>query len=432
MLKTNKTILTNWNDYFGYDCTEEFSGINYDTIFNDYLLFNNKDVEYDYTTKICFVEKVKPYLYTLTYYDSKKLIEVEIGSRAKRKFYNKLEDFDIIITKEFPISADGINKNKIILRHEVIKNIFTSNNTHFFDKLLPFSIDDNRVFLTKEFYNQLIENEDKLNALMFGSFLLNQFEIGLTIDDIKLKPKISISNYGRWYWSGSEKVQNDNKSRNRIFNKFLKYGKILSIDLTSGEPTILCQLTNSKLLKKLLKYRLSLKKTDKELSTAVKNLINIFIHSSADHDTIANQYKDHCENSVRLEKKLGIEISDLLACLQDDFMCYNRYVIDEHRKNLSVKELNRRIVIPNAHVLSDKDLIKEHRKYLQGNAHDRILNLARLNYTTTGLIPIFTIHDSVSYFINNSDADNLSSIILDNAKQMKYPIELEILEGSDN
>ena len=38
MLKSTETILTNWNQYFNYNCKEEFSGISFDEIFNSYLI----------------------------------------------------------------------------------------------------------------------------------------------------------------------------------------------------------------------------------------------------------------------------------------------------------------------------------------------------------------------------------------------------------
>ncbi len=171
--------------------------------------------------------------------------------------------------------------------------------------------------------------------------------MGVTIDNIKLKPKISVSQYGRWYWSGTEKIQNNVKSRQKVYKKFIKYGKILTIDLASGEPTILYELANSILLKKLLKYRIALKRTNLDLSNSIKSLINIFIHSSSNYKDIADQFKKHDKLYVNIEKNLGVTIEDLLSSLQDEFLCYNTSIIKEHREYLSVKELNRRIVIPN-------------------------------------------------------------------------------------
>jgi hypothetical protein len=77
----------------------------------------------------------------------KKINTININSRSKRKIYNLLSDFSIIITKNFPLDKDSLSSNKIILRHEIIKNVLTSNETHFFSENLPFSIKDNRVFI---------------------------------------------------------------------------------------------------------------------------------------------------------------------------------------------------------------------------------------------------------------------------------------------
>jgi len=360
----------------------------------------------------------------------KKINTININSRSKRKFYNLLSDFSIIITKNFPLDKDSLSSNKIILRHEIIKNVLTSNETHFFSENLPFSIKDNRVFITKEFHSLLFENEERFNILKFGSFLLNKFELGVTIDNIKLKPKISVSQYGRWYWSGTEKIQNDVKSRQKVYKKFLKYGKILTIDLASGEPTILYELANSILLKKLLKYRIALKSINQELSNSIKSLINIFIHSSSNYKDIADQFKKYDKLYVNIEENLGITIEDLLSSLQDEFLCYNTNIIKEHREKLSVKELNRRIVIPNSIKLSDEELIKEHRKYLQGHTHDRILNLAQKIFSLLGLIPIFTVHDSLSYFINNHDSNTLINNIINLAKNENYPTTIEVIESA--
>lgn len=430
MLTADNNLIKKWNNFFGYNCIENFSGNTYDDLFNSYLYYNNKNLAYDFLTKICFVEKNSSGIYNVTYYNNENIINEEINQRSKRKFYNLISDFEIIITKNFPLNDDSLDKNKIVLRHEIIKNILTSNETHFFSNDLPFSIQDNRVFLTKIFYDLLFENEERLNILKFGSFLLNKFEIGLTIDDIKLKPKISVSHYGRWYWSGTEKIQNDIKSRQKIYKKFIKYGKILTVDLASGEPTILCDLSNSILLKKLLKYRIALKKVNVDLSKSLKSLINIFIHSSSDYKAIASQFKSHDKLYLQIEQELGISIEDLLGSLQDEFLCYNNSIIDMHKKNLSVKEMNRRIVIPHSYILTDEELIKEHRKYLQGHTHDRILSLAQKIYSLTGLLPIFTVHDSISYFINNYDSEDITNKINEIFKNEKYPITIEIIESA--
>ncbi len=432
MCHLDSNTLNLWNSFFNYNFNLNISGNTYDDIFNNYLISNNENANYEYLDSICFIEKLLNKEYSIMFFSisEKKINTININSRSKRKFYNLLSDFSIIITKNFPLDKDSLSSNKIILRHEIIKNVLTSNETHFFSENLPFSIKDNRVFITKEFHNLLFENEERFNILKFGSFLLNKFELGVTIDNIKLKPKISVSQYGRWYWSGTEKIQNDVKSRQKVYKKFIKYGKILTIDLASGEPTILYELANSILLKKLLKYRIALKRTNLDLSNSIKSLINIFIHSSSNYKDIADQFKKHDKLYVNIEKNLGVTIEDLLSSLQDEFLCYNTSIIKEHREKLSVKELNRRIVIPNSIKLSDEELIKEHRKYLQGHTHDRILNLAQKIFSLLGLIPIFTVHDSLSYFINNHDSNTLINNIINLAKNENYPTTIEVIESA--
>jgi hypothetical protein len=422
-------LIYSWNNYFDKIQVEDsytVDDLTIDNIFNSYLASYSSTLSFEYTDNICTCEKQNSKI-IVTYYKNK-ICTDEFDIRSKRKFYNLINNFDYIITNNLPISAEALNKTKVLLRYELIRNIFTSNHTHFFSKDLPFSVDDNSVFMTKLFLQELTSRKERLDKLRFSSYLLNQFELGVTIDNLILKPSISISPYGRWYWSGTEKVQNDLKSRERIFNKLLKYGKILNIDLISGEPMILSQLSNSSLLNKLLKYRISIKKKDPELSTILKNLINIYIHSVTTPEEA--YYKFKANNNYKLvETKLGIPVIDILAGLQDDFLWYNKKVIDNYRQNLSCDELSRRIVNPGVSILSENDIIKEHRKFLQGHTHDKILDIAMLTFKELNILPIFTVHDSLTYFISNSEnLLEVKDIIKKNAKLIKTPITLEVLE----
>ena len=83
-----------------------------------------------------------------------------IRDRSKRKFFSLINNYDIIITKNFPLQ-DNFRDNKIILRYEVICNILTSNKTHYFSIDTPFPINDYTVFFTKDFYNILLNNPVK-------------------------------------------------------------------------------------------------------------------------------------------------------------------------------------------------------------------------------------------------------------------------------
>ena len=106
---------------------------------------------------------------------------------------------------------------------------------------------------------------------------------------------------------------------------------------------------------------------------------------------------------------------------------YNKNIIDSYKNNLSVTEFDRRIVNPATILMSEKEIIKEHRKYLQGHTHDRILLLAQGLYNNLGLIPMFTIHDSITYFINNHDETPILDCVNKIAKNIKTPITIEIL-----
>lgn len=427
--KQIQKLIYSWNNYFDLNLVEDnytVDDLTIDNLFNSYLASYSSTLSFEYTDNMCTCEKQNSRI-IVTYYKNK-ICTDEFDVRSKRKFYNLINNFDYIITNNLPISAEALNKTKILLRYEIIRNILTSNHTHFFNKDLPFSVNDNSVFMTKAFLHELTSHKERLAKLRFSSYLLNQFELGVAIDDLVLKPNISISPYGRWYWSGTEKVQNDLKSRKRIFNKLLKYGKILNIDLISGEPMILSQLSNSSLLKKLLKYRISIKKNDIELSTVLKNLINIYIHAVTTPEDA--YYKFKANNDYKLvESKLGIPVIDILAGLQDDFLWYNKKVIDNYRQNLSCDELSRRIVNPGVFISSENDVIKEHRKFLQGHTHDKILDIAMLTFKEMNILPIFTVHDSLTYFISNSEnLLEVKDIVKKNAKLIKTPITLEILE----
>ena len=47
-----------------------------------------------------------------------------------------------------------------------------------------------------------------------------------------------------------------------------------------------------------------------------------------------------------------------------------------------------------------------------------------------GLIPIFTVHDSLSYFINNHDSKTLINNIINLAKNKNYPTTIEVIESA--
>lgn len=416
-------MIEGWCEYL----TEYKNASNYTEVFNRFL--KTKLYTYDYNffnDELCFCEK-KDNCYVL-YYISKKMKmiqKVEYDLNDKRKMYNFLDNYNFIIYKNFSLNKDAFD-HKICLRYEVIVNLLSSNKTHFFKDDFLYHDKNIILFFTEKFITVLEENPERYELIKFASFLLNTFEEGFVIDDIVLKPTITISPYGRWYWSGTEKIQNDKKARNKIYNKLLKYGKILNIDLVSGEPSILAELANSKLIKHLINYRIKLKDEDKELRDMIKNLLNIFIHSIDTPEDACKKFKYH-NNYELLENKFG-PILSLFEALQKDLLWYNKKIIETYEKDLAVDELFRRIVMPHTSILKPREIIKEHRKFLQGHTHDRILNLARINYENLQLLPIFTIHDSLSYFVNHLNYEKIAKKIYKIAKKLNYKITIEVLE----
>lgn len=421
----NKELLiSDWNKIFSEDISSNKINDNNDIhqLFNDYLNLIVANRTYELREDICLIDKLG-YKYNIYFANNNSIHKTELDVRSKRKFFSLINNYDIIITKNFPLQ-DNFRDNKIILRYEVICNILTSNKTHYFSIDTPFPINDYTVFFTKDFYNILLNNPVKFNFIKFSSMLLNKFEIGLTIDDVILKPRINISRYGRWYWSNTKNFQTNLNVRNKLYSKLAKYGNVFNIDFISAEPNLLSRLCNSKLLQKLVKYRVVAKKSNPEVSDAVKDLLNIYIHSNDSPVEAYKKLNKHKQNMV--ENALGVSVLDILSCLEDDFLDYNNYVIDRYKTSLSIEELIRRIVIPDAFI-NDREVIKEHRKYLQGHVHDHVLELARLIYEDLNILPLFTIHDSLSYFLpKECDLDEVKNSLIKNIKKLNIPVEVEV------
>ncbi len=126
MCHLDSNTLNLWNSFFNYNFNLNISGNTYDDIFNNYLISNNENANYEYLDSICFIEKLLNKEYSIMFFSisEKKINTININSRSKRKFYNLLSDFSIIITKNFPLDKDSLSSNKIILRHEIIKKCF--------------------------------------------------------------------------------------------------------------------------------------------------------------------------------------------------------------------------------------------------------------------------------------------------------------------
>lgn len=427
--KKSKILVREWNNILDqsvdYNVVEKSN--TYINLFNNYLDKIIIASDMSLSNDVCLCEKTNTY-YKLYFVEDDHLKNENISLKNKRKFFNMLVDFDIIIIKDMSLDNEAF-KNKVVLRYNIITSFLSNGQTHFFSKELPFSINDYTVFFTNIFLSFLKNNEERYNLIKHASFLLNSFETGISIDDFILKPIISISTYGRWYWSNTKNIQTNIAVRKSLYRKLSKYGNIYNLDFISAEPMILSNIINSELIKKIVKLRILLKSNNIEMSTSIKNMLNIYIHSIDNPKKAYNKFKE--KNDVdNIEKLLKISILDILNCLQDDFLWYNSNVIVNYKKDLYVDENYRRIVNPYAIIQKDYDIIKEHRKYLQGHVHDKILELSLLLYKNLNLIPLFTIHDSLTYF-NYVDTNNniiTKDDIIKNIKKIKMPTSIECIE----
>ena len=426
---TDKALLVDsWNRVFSESVSPNrvADSESVDQLFNDYLRLVVANHSYSLREDTCLVDKVE-YKYYVYFARKSSVDKVEFDVRSKRKFFSTISGYSTVITRNFPLQ-DSSRSDKTILRYEVVRNILTSNNTHFFSLDLPFPVDDYTVFFTENFYRLLLSNLSRFNLLKFSSALLNSFETGLTVDNFVLKPSVNVSRYGRWYWSNTEKIQSSLNVRSKLYSRVVKYGRVLNVDFISAEPTLLSKLCDSELMRKLVKYRVAVRKSNPEVSDAVKNLLNIYIHSNDSPAEAFRKFKRKYD-SKQVESVFGVSIFDILSCLQDDFLCYNRHVTDSYRTSLSVEEFYRRVVNPGVFTCDDREVIKEHRKFLQGHVHDHVLELARLVSEDLSVLPIFTIHDSLSYFVpRDFDLDRLKDSLSKGIKRLGISARVEIID----
>lgn len=388
-------------------------------------LDGNSRQKYPLVNNICVCTQFSDKTIREYHYNSKQndIIYTDFTTRSRRKFYDTISKFDYIISD---FSIDNPNNQAILLRKEVLDNYIFDNYNYYLDSDYCFNQSLHEIYLTEKLFN-MITNSEYFEQWKFDSLLLNHFLKGLTVDDIVIKPNINISRYGRWYWSNTDKFQTNIAERNRVYSKLSKYGIVINIDLVSGEPMILSKLAHSKLLKKFIDYRMSLKDKDDEMRNILKKFINIFIHSYPTVNSVYNTVVKTISNYGRIEDIIGIPLEKIIEKLFNEFSDYNDKVIQSYRNTLEYKELQRRIIIPCAPIMSNADIIKEHRKYMQGHTHDLVLKYAFMNYQTCNILPIFTIHDCLSYFIQDvTNIDDIIDNIKKNAKKLKVSINLEI------
>jgi hypothetical protein len=279
--KKKSYLINSWNNVFKSSVfISDNSSINdTDTLFNNFLSEYQKDQKYEYNENICVCLKNGNKLNLYSSNDNK--IEFrEIGLNTRKKFKNYINNYDIVITNfnienDFVQNCLKINPNKVFLRYEILHSSFSGGKSNFITDQIAFPNENPAAYLTKAFYKKLIKNSAQLSFFKYSSFLLNHFESGKIIGDVSMKPKINVSDFGRWYWSGSCKIQQDREYRDNLINNIQNIGgKYISIDFISASPSMLAKITKSKTLNNMVKSRI--KNTDnKEYTNIIKQLLNI-------------------------------------------------------------------------------------------------------------------------------------------------------------
>lgn len=422
-------LIGNWNKVFNSDIKINEDILDSEILFNTFLNCYQKNRVYDYNENICICLKNK---YKLNLYsaENNKIIFSEIGVNARKKFRNYINNYETIITnfyldKNLIENCLKINPNKQFLRYEVLHNIFSGNKSNYLGYNIPFSNDNPAAFLTTNFINQLKYNENIYRFLKYSSYLLNYFESGMVINELVINPKINISNYGRWYWTGKFHLQQDKILRENIINNIVQSGnKYVSIDFISASSSMLAKITNSKIIKFLVKSRIKYA-DDIMYSDIIKTVLNIIVHSADSPENIYNNIKN--KYSVSYIEKVGkFNLMELLYNLSDELLNYNNNIIDSYKTSLSFNELKRRIVNSNSIIELDKDIIKQHRIYLQGHVHDNIILLSKYIYDNIGVFPLYTIHDSINFYIDKSiDYDKFINVVKAASKEIQLPFRIE-------
>lgn len=424
-------LLKTWNDIFRssvkIDNLEEIH--DGDLLFDTFLEKHHDDQNYEYSDKICICLKKNNKL-NLYSSDNNKIIFKEIGLNTRKKFKNYINNYDIVITnfnidKEMIHNCLNINPKKLFFRYEVLHSSLTGGKSNFISDDSPFPNENPAAYLTKDFIKQIKTNRSNFSFLKYSSYLMNHFESGMIIDDLVIKPKINVSDYGRWYWTGFYKLQQDKVLRSNIIDKIQNIGgHYVSLDFISASSSLLAKVSGSRTLRNLIRNRIK-NKENEEYSNAIKHILNVFVHGAEDHnknyDFIASKY------SITDIEKIGkFDLYKVLSNLHEELEDYNIKVIDTYKSTLSYNELRRRIVNSTAIVDSDMEIIKKHRIYLQGHIHDNIILLSKYIYDNTGIFPLYTIHDAVNFYINcREDYEKFIDVAKMATKEINIPCRIE-------
>jgi len=422
-------LIKRWNSFFNSDISIDEDISDSTTLFNKFLdLYNNeKNFEYLENACICIKNGQKLDLYSA---ENNKIIFNEIGVNTRKKFRKYINRFDYVITN-FELSKDLIedcvksSSNKMFLRYEILHSMYCGDKSNYICDNVPFSGDNPTAYLTKNFIDQIKKDTNSLSFYQYSSYLLNHFENGIIIDDIVIKPRVSVSDYGRWYWGGKDKLQNNKELQNNIIEKILKNGdKYVSVDLVSASSSMLAKITKSKILKALVASRIK-NSEDSTYSSNLKELLNIFVHGNEDPNNLSYYMKKKFDLDY-ISKVGKFNIDTVLRKLYEELQDYNSNIIDTYKSSLVYKELKRRIVNPDAIISNDKDIIKKHRIYLQGHVHDNIILLTKYVYNNTGILPLYTVHDCVNFYISkNQDYDLFINTVKNASKEIKLPYRIE-------
>lgn len=431
LLTKNKKdrLLKHWNTIFKSNISLSDDISDSDVLFNSFLSSYSKNQKYEYTETACVCLKNgnKLSLYSA---EDDNIVFDEIGINTRKKFRNYINNFNIVITN-FELGKDlienclKINPKKQFLRYEILHSSYSGCKYNYLDESVPFGNDNPAAYLTKSFIKRLISNKNNYSFIRYSSHLLNHFENGMIIDDTIIKPKVNVSGYGRWYWTGKYKLQQDKELRNSIIEKIVSRGdKYVSIDFISASPSILAKISQSKTLKSLINKRIkNLENSD--FSKNLKDILNIIVHGNEDLDILKSRF-DRKYDIEYLEKIGKFDFYSMLESLHSDLLEYNNNVIDAYKTSLTFQELKRRIVDPGAIVEDDIDIVKKHRVYLQGHIHDNILLLTKHVYENTGIYPLYTVHDSVNFYINkNDDYDKFIESVKLAGREVKLPFRVE-------
>lgn len=422
-------LLKHWNKIFKSDITLSEDISDSDVLFNSFLSSYNKKQKYDYSENVCVCLKNGNKLNLYSSEDNRILFE-EIGANTRKKFRNYINNYGVVITN-FELGKDlidhclKINPKKQFLRYEILHSSYSGGKYNYLSDNVTFENENPAAYLTKSFISKLVSNRSQYEFVKYSSYLLNHFESGLLIDDIMIKPKINVSGFGRWYWTGKHKLQQDKELRNHIIERIRQSGdRYVSIDFISASPSMLSKLSHSKCLKQLVKNRIK-HSEDLEFSSQLKDILNIIVHGNESLDILKKRF-DYKFDISYLEKIGKFDFYSTIESLHSDLSGYNNNVIEAYKANLSFQELRRRLIDPTAEVEEDNDVIKKHRVYLQGHIHDNIILLTKFVYENIGIFPLYTIHDSVNFYLSkNENYERFIEAVKLAGKEIKLPFRIE-------